>query len=280
MAEMLRTTPLTGWHIAQDAKMVPFAGFNMPVQYSGGIQDEVHTVRNATGLFDLCHMGRLILTGPDCVRAADWVLSQNVQKIPEGAIRYALMCAPDGTVIDDVLVYRGADEVQVVINASGREVDDAWFREQTAAMDVSIENVSDNQTMIALQGPGSRAVLAAIVDGGDEALSTLKYYRYQPGSLMGGIEALVSRTGYTGEDGFELFLPAFSEAKRVWEALLVEAGGEADRTRRTRRVPHRGRHAALRPRDQPRNHTGRGRPRLRNGPRTRISSGADALRGA
>lgn len=217
MVEPLRTTPLTDRHIAQGARMVPFAGFSMPVQYSGGISEEVRIVRNEAGLFDLCHMGRLILTGPDRVSAADHVLSQNVEKIPEGAIRYALMCAPDGTVIDDVLVYRGADDVSVVINASGREADDAWFREQTASMDVSIENVSDDQTMIALQGPASKDALQTILD---EDLSSLKYYRFMRGTLFGGIDALVSRTGYTGEDGFELFFSR-DGALRVWDALCA-----------------------------------------------------------
>ena len=125
MAESLRTTPLTAWHRAHGARTVPFAGFEMPVQYAGGIQEEVRAVRQRTGLFDLCHMGRLVLRGPDRVAAADHVLSQNVAEgVPLGAIRYSLICTPDGTVIDDVLVYKDADVVHVVINASGREVDD------------------------------------------------------------------------------------------------------------------------------------------------------------
>jgi len=196
--------------------MVPFAGFSMPVQYAGGITDEVSVVRNATGLFDLCHMGRLDLTGPDRVAAADRVLSQNVAKLKDGQIRYALICNPEGTVIDDVLVYKGADVIHVVINASGREADDAWFREQTASLDVSIQNVSDTQTMLALQGPSSKAVLPKILA---EDLAGLKYYRFMPGTLLDGIEALVSRTGYTGEDGFELFFPR-DRAQVVWDALF------------------------------------------------------------
>jgi glycine cleavage system aminomethyltransferase T len=106
MSETLRKTPLTAWHAAHGARLVPFAGFEMPVQYADGIQDEVRVVRNACGLFDLCHMGRLVLAGPGRIEAADHVLSQSMAKIPEGAIRYALICRPDGGVIDDVLVYR------------------------------------------------------------------------------------------------------------------------------------------------------------------------------
>jgi len=196
--------------------MVAFAGYDMPVQYAGGIKAEVQEVRNGTGLFDLCHMGRLVLRGPDSVAAADHVLSQNVAKIPENAIRYALICTPEGTVVDDVLTYRAADAVHVVINASGREADDAWFREHTKDFDVRIENVSDDQTMLALQGPNSRDVLAPLCD---LDLATLKYYRFTTGKLLDGIDAIISRTGYTGEDGFELFFD-LSQAERVWEALV------------------------------------------------------------
>ena len=216
MSANLRTTPLTDWHIGRGARMVPFAGFNMPVQY-GGIQEEVHTVRNAAGLFDLCHMGRLVLTGPQHVEAVDHVLSQNVAKLKPGQIRYSLICNEQGTVIDDVLVYKGGNEVHVVINASGREADDTWFREQTASFDVNIENVSDDQTMIALQGPTSKDALGGIVD---IDLADLKYYRFTDGTLLGDVPALVSRTGYTGEDGFELFF-AVDEAQRVWDALVA-----------------------------------------------------------
>jgi aminomethyltransferase len=201
--------------------MVPFAGFEMPVQYASGIQEEVRVVRNECGLFDLCHMGRLVLRGGDHVAAADHVLSQNVAKIPEGAIRYSLICTPEGTVVDDVLVYRDASAVHVVINASGREADPAWFREHAAGRKVEIEDVSDRQTMLALQGPESLGILAKLCDAD---LASLKYYRFTRGRLLGKHDALVSRTGYTGEDGFELFF-APGAAVAVWEAL-VAAGGK------------------------------------------------------
>jgi len=215
MGDTLRKTPLNAWHRANGARMVDFAGFDMPVQYQG-IQEEVHCVRRQVGLFDLCHMGRLVLRGPDAVRAADKVLTQNVEKIPVGAIRYSLICAPDGGTIEDVLVYRGEGEVHVVINAGNRAVDDAWFREHIGGFSVSFENVSDAQTMIALQGPHSQATLAPLCD---VDLNALKYYRFTHGRLLGKIVALVSRTGYTGEDGFELFFP-LGDAQRVWDALL------------------------------------------------------------
>ncbi|MHC4222412.1 MAG: glycine cleavage system aminomethyltransferase GcvT [Planctomycetota bacterium] len=220
MGEALRCTPLTDWHRSNGARMVPFAGFDMPVQYAQGIQEEVRLVRNECGIFDLCHMGRMVLRGPDRVRAADHVLSQNVAKIPLGAIRYSLICTPDGTVVDDVLVYHDPEVVHVVINASGREVDDAWFREHTAKFDCEVANVSDDQTMLALQGPRSKEILPKI---SDVDVAALRYYRFTHGKLLGDIAALVSRTGYTGEDGFELFFP-LKDAGRVWGALL-EAGG-------------------------------------------------------
>jgi len=221
MGETLRTTPLTAWHKDHGARMVPFAGFEMPVQYTGGIQEEVHAVRNACGIFDLCHMGRLVLTGPQRMTAADHVLSQNVAaRIPLGAIRYSLICTPEGTVVDDVLVYHEQDQVHVVINASGREVDDRWFRDHTAPFDVTIDNVSDAQTMLALQGPASAALLPEVCD---VDVGALKYYRFTRGRLLGRVDALVSRTGYTGEDGFELFFDP-AAAVDVWEAL-VAAGG-------------------------------------------------------
>ena len=222
MSETLRETPLTAWHKAHGARMVPFAGFDMPVQYPEGIQEEVRIVRNECGLFDLCHMGRLVLTGADRVAAADHILSQNVaQKIPEGAIRYSLICTPEGGVIDDVLVYKEADAIHVVINASGREADDAWFREHTRDYDLAIDNVSDDQTMLALQGPDSTEILAGLCD---VDLRTIKYYRFARGRLLDSIDALISRTGYTGEDGFELFFDVGS-AQQVWDAL-AGAGGK------------------------------------------------------
>ena len=217
MGQELRTTPLTAWHAAHGARMVPFAGFEMPVQYEQGIQEEVRVVRNECGLFDLCHMGRLVLRGADSVAAADHVLSQNVAQIPEGAIRYSLICTPEGTVVDDVLVYRDRDVVHVVINASGRETDPAWFREHARGQRVEIEDVSDKQAMLALQGPRSAEILPKVCD---TDLSALKYYRFTRGRLLGRVDALVSRTGYTGEDGFELFF-APDAATRVWDALVA-----------------------------------------------------------
>ncbi len=220
MGDALKSTPLGTWHEAHGARMVPFAGFSMPVQYATGIQEEVRLVRNECGLFDISHMGRLVVRGAARVEACDHVLSQNVGRIPEGAIRYALVCTPEGTVVDDVLVYRGRDAINVVINAGGREADEAWFREHAARFDISIENVSDAQAMLALQGPRSADLLQPLTD---VALGALKYYRFTEGGLRGpkgAVPAMISRTGYTGEDGFELFFPV-AHARPIWEALVA-----------------------------------------------------------
>ena len=222
MGTDLRHTPLTAWHAANGARMVPFADFSMPVQYAAGIQAEVKIVRERAGLFDLCHMGRLELSGPDRIRAADHVLSQNVaDKVPEGAIRYALICTPQGTVIDDVLVYKDPDRIHVVINASGREADPAWFQEHIGGFDATLQDCSDDQTMLAVQGPLAKDVLPKVCD---IDLPALKYYRFGRARVCGDIDTIVSRTGYTGEDGFELFF-ALDQAQRVWDALLA-AGAE------------------------------------------------------
>jgi len=219
MAE-LRTTPLTDWHRAHGARIVPFAGFAMPVQY-GSALDEVKIVRNEAGLFDLCHMGRLVLTGPERVEAADHVLSQNVaEKIPESAIRYSLICTPEGGVVDDVLVYKEPDRLHVVINAGGRDEDPDWLREHTEGFDCAVEDVSDEQAMIALQGPRAKEILPKVCDAD---LSALKYYRFTRANVLDGVEALVSRTGYTGEDGFELFFSR-EHAEEIWEAVATAGG--------------------------------------------------------
>jgi aminomethyltransferase len=189
------------------------------VQYRP-ILDEVRTVRERVGLFDLGHMGRLELRGPGAVALLDRLATNHVAKIPVGAIRYGLFCREDGDPIDDILVYRGQDHVFVVVNASNTDADIAWIREHMAGHDAQLIDRTDELGMIALQGPASERVLARIVEDFD--LSTLKYYRFGFGRVAGRPDVRISRTGYTGEDGFEIYLPQ-SETRAVWDALL-EAG--------------------------------------------------------
>ncbi len=217
----MKETPLHDLHVALGAKMVEFGGWHMPVQY-GPILDEVRTVRSKAGLFDLSHMGRLRVTGKDRVKLVDRVATNWCAKIPEGAIRYALFCREDGNPIDDLLVYKGKDEVFLVVNASNTEADLAWIREHAGGMEVVIEDQTRELAMLALQGQESQAVLQPFVP--DLDIASVGYYRFGFGTLCGLPRTRVSRTGYTGEDGFEVYIPA-AEAQRVWKELA--RGGEA-----------------------------------------------------
>jgi aminomethyltransferase len=211
----MKETPLHDLHVALGASLVEFGGWHMPVQY-GPILDEVRTVRTKAGLFDLSHMGRVRLAGPDRLKLADLVATNFCAKIPLGAIRYALFCKEDGNPIDDLLVYRGEDEVFLVVNASNTDADLAWIRQHARGMDVAVEDQTDELAMLALQGQESQAVLQPFVP--DLDLASVGYYRFGFGTLCGLPDTRVSRTGYTGEDGFEVYVPA-AEAERVWKEL-------------------------------------------------------------
>jgi aminomethyltransferase len=201
--------------------MVDFGGWHMPLQY-GAILEEVQYVRQQAGLFDLSHMGRVRVTGPDHVAYLDHLVSNYCAKIPVGSIRYAFLCREDGNPIDDLLVYRGEDEIYLVINAGNAPADLAWMREHTSGFDVTVEDLTADQAMLAVQGPSSPAVLQPFIEGLE--LASLKYYRFGFGTLCGIPNVRVSRTGYTGEIGYELYVPA-SDAERVFHEILE--GGKA-----------------------------------------------------
>ncbi|MEN8151057.1 MAG: glycine cleavage system aminomethyltransferase GcvT [Planctomycetota bacterium] len=206
-------TPLNEEHIRVGARMIDFFGFHMPVMYST-IIDEVACVRERVGLFDLTHMGRIEVAGPereDVVKAA---VTKNVKAVPKWAARYGLLLAEDGGIKDDVLIYREDEMVHVVVNCANRAGDLAHFKEHAEGRDVEIRHVSDEQAMIALQGPKSEATLQPLTD---LDLSELGYYRFTRGRV-GGFDAVVSRTGYTGEDGFELFV-APEAGVPIWQGL-------------------------------------------------------------
>jgi aminomethyltransferase len=215
----MKQTSLHDVHAALGAKLIEFGGWRMPVQY-GPILEEVHCVRTAAGLFDLGHMGRVRITGPDAVRFLDRVCTNYVAKIPVGAIRYSLFCRPDGNPIDDLLVYREPDAVYLVINAGNTAVDLEWLREQAKGFDVAIDDQTERTGMLALQGQASHGVLAKLVT--DLDLATIGYYKFGFGTVCGLKNTRLSRTGYTGEDGFEIYLDN-AECARVWAAIL-EAG--------------------------------------------------------
>jgi aminomethyltransferase len=215
----MKNTPLHDVHAALGAKMVEFGGWHMPVQY-GPILDEVRRVRTQAGLFDLSHMGRVRVTGEDRVAYVDRIATNHCAKIPEGSIRYALFCRADGNPIDDLLVYRGKDEVYLVVNASNTAVDLEWMREHAKGHDVVIDDQTDATAMIAVQGPTSREIVQRVTQGSD--LATLGYYKYTFGTVCGIANVRISRTGYTGELGYELYVPK-DDAARVWREL-TDAG--------------------------------------------------------
>ena len=215
----MKLTPVHAEHLALDARMIDFFGFHMPVMYSS-IIDEVNCVRQRVGLFDLTHMGRIEVDGPERLEMVKSAVSKNVKTVPVGAARYGLLLTEEGTVKDDVLVYREEEMVHIVVNCSNREGDHEHFLAHARDRDVTVRNVSDEQAMLALQGPSSEKALQPLVS---TDLSELGYYRFLR-TKVSGTDVILSRTGYTGEDGFELFL-APEEGARIWKELL-QSGAE------------------------------------------------------
>ena len=218
----MKRTTLHDTHQALGAKLIEFGGYAMPVQY-GPILDEVRCVRTAAGLFDLGHMGRVLVTGPDAVAFVDRIATNHCARIPVGAIRYSLFCRADGNPIDDVLLYRQQDAVYIVVNASNTEADLAWMREHAAGFQVEIDDQTSRTAMLALQGQRSAEILSQVVSGYD--LAQLGYYKFTFATVCGLRDVRISRTGYTGEDGFEIYFPA-AEAPRVWRTLSEVGAGK------------------------------------------------------
>ncbi len=225
--DTLRRTPLDAEHVALGGKMVPFAGWSMPVQYAAGIQAEHRAVRENAGLFDVSHMGEFHLSGPDALALVMKVAVNDASRIEIGQAQYSALCTPEGTVIDDLLVYRTGEEAfLLVVNAANRVTDWAWISAHAAGLDLVIEDRSDDTGLLALQGPKAEAVLAPLVrarGGGPLELGEVGYYRFVEGQVA-GVPALVARTGYTGEDGFELYLP-WDATVAAWRAILDAGAG-------------------------------------------------------
>jgi aminomethyltransferase len=214
---MLKRTPLFEAHVALGARMVEFGGWEMPVQYSG-IIDEHQAVRNGAGLFDISHMGRFMVRGPDAEAFLQRVASCNVASIALGQANYGLLCRPDGGIVDDIFIYHLDDEFLVVVNASNRDKDWAWLEQHTSGFDVEIEDRSERWAMVALQGPAAEALLAAAEDSTTEDVGSLPFHGVALTTVFGAT-TLIARTGYTGEDGFELFFDA-ANAPMIWQRLL------------------------------------------------------------
>ncbi|MGA2548307.1 MAG: glycine cleavage system aminomethyltransferase GcvT [Rectinemataceae bacterium] len=215
------TTRLHGWHLAGGAKMAPFAGYEMPISYPTGAIEEHLICRRSVGLFDIDHMGQVELSGPGADAFVSGLVSARVLDMGEGDARYSLLLDEKGLVLDDLFIYRLPKRWWIVVNASNRESDLKWMRAR-APKDVIVDDRSDDTYMIAVQGPRAIELLDAVAEktAGGGAVSSLE--RFTAGEIsVGGTKVLFGRTGYTGEDGGELFFPA-DRALEVWELLLSE----------------------------------------------------------
>jgi aminomethyltransferase len=201
--------------------MVEFAGYLMPIQYRG-VVDEHRAVRTAAGLFDVSHMGEVSVRGPDAAALVERLTPAGASRLDIGRATYSCLTTPDGTIVDDLLVYRrGDDRFLLVINAANHAKDVSWIREHVGEARVEVEDVSDATALLALQGPAAKTIAASIAEGFDP--TAIKFFRFAEGRL-GGRDVVAARTGYTGEIGFEIFCEP-DAAPALWDALLA-AGGE------------------------------------------------------
>lgn len=217
MEENLKKTCLYDSHVALGAKMSPFAGFMMPIQYSS-ITEEHNAVRHAVGMFDVSHMGEIFVSGPDAEKFVNHIFTNEIRGFEPGKVLYGMMLHPDGGVVDDLLVYREfePDHFLLVVNAANIDKDYEWILAQTEGYDVKVVNDSDNWGQIAVQGPGAEKVVKEVLGLAEAAeLTFYTYYEAQ----WNGHRMVVSRTGYTGEDGFELYTTC-EDIKEIWKKLL------------------------------------------------------------
>lgn len=215
---MEQKTPLYDCHVASGGKMVPFAGYLLPVQYTGVIEEHM-AVREKAGLFDVSHMGEVVITGPDALKNLNHLFTNDFTNMTDGRVRYSPLCNEQGGIVDDLIVYRFSGEKYMVVpNASNRQKDVDFMRSHLTG-DVTLEDISDTIAQIALQGPRAEEILREVT--AQEAVP-VKYYTFHERVNVAGITCLLSRTGYTGELGFELYC-ASEDAVKLWNALL-EAG--------------------------------------------------------
>lgn len=225
MADDLKRTPLYEEHVKLGGKLIPFAGFEMPVQYPDGVKQEHLAVRKSAGLFDVSHMGEFIVKGDGAEGFVNRIVANDVSRLSVGQAQYSVMCKGDGGIVDDLLIYKFSDRYRLVVNAANIEKDWNWVLGQLAdfehAARVEIVDESDDVALLALQGPESETILEGLTD---EVLSAVGYYRFIEGRVDDA-PCVISRTGYTGEDGFELYC-APDAAVRLWNSVL-QAGGQA-----------------------------------------------------
>jgi aminomethyltransferase len=212
----LKRTPLHAAHVRAGARMIPFGGWDMPVQYTG-IIEEHRTVRGAVGCFDVSHMGEFEFQGPGACQALQRLTTNDVAALEVGQVQYSLLCYEDGGIVDDLTLYRLADEhYMMTVNASNIDKDWAWVEGHLEGR-VDARNVSEETGLIAVQGPAAERLVGGLAD---VDVTAIGYYRFVRGRVA-GVPTIISRTGYTGEDGFELYLPA-AGAEHVWERLLAD----------------------------------------------------------
>ncbi len=228
MAENLKRTELYNWHVEHAGRMVPFAGWEMPVQYPTGPIKEHQATRQAAGLFDIDHMGQMTVRGPQAEAFVNWLVTYDVRTMQHFDAHYALFCYPDGGTIDDLFVYRlpereveGRDYFFLAINAANKDKDVEWVKAHVDGFEVQVEDISDETYMLAFQGPKAPEILNRLTD---VDLDLVERFTATFAEIM-GTQVLLGRTGYTGEDGFELFFPA-NQALQIWEGILTE--GEPD----------------------------------------------------
>ena len=226
MADNIKTTCLHDKHLALGAKMSPFAGFDMPIQYSS-ITEEHNAVRKAVGVFDVSHMGEIFVTGPDAKAFVNHVFTNDVTNLEEGKILYGMMCYPDGGVVDDLLDYKEFEENSylLVVNAANIEKDEEWLLKNAEGFDVKIDNQSDFWGQLAIQGPGAEDEVVSLLGlDGTEAeveIRNLKFYTYADAEDDKGNRVIISRTGYTGEDGYEIYATP-ENIVYLWDELLAD----------------------------------------------------------
>jgi aminomethyltransferase len=212
----LKRTPLHAAHVRLGARMIPFGGWDMPVQYAG-IVEEHRTVRSTVGCFDVSHMGEFEFRGPDALRLLQRLTTNDVSTLEIGQVQYSLLCYEDGGIVDDLTLYRLTDDhYMMTVNASNIDKDWAWVSRHLDGR-VDARNVSEETGLIAVQGPHAERLVGRLADVDVPAIG---YYHFRRGRVA-GVPGIVSRTGYTGEDGFELYLPA-AGTEEVWERLLAE----------------------------------------------------------
>ncbi|HKR60356.1 MAG TPA: glycine cleavage system aminomethyltransferase GcvT [Pyrinomonadaceae bacterium] len=215
----LKKTPLNEAHRSIGGRMVDFGGWDMPVQYPAGTVEEHLRTRNHSGLFDVSHMGEIEVKGPDAIPFVNRLTSNDVSKLIDGQAQYSALTTPAGTVVDDLLVYRfAADHLLLVVNAGTTDKDWDWISSARGNENVELVNASASYCQIALQGPDALVILQPLTD---VSLNDIKYYHFNEGAVD-GVPAIVSRTGYTGEDGFEVYAAA-DKAEQLWSKML-EAG--------------------------------------------------------